>query len=63
MPCDRSHAPVGPGVMTTLPQADLPKDRGILRTAAHHNDAHVAVYSEVVAGGTVRCGDPVSVID
>lgn len=50
-------------VMTTLPQADLPKDRGILRTAARHNDAHVGVYAEVVAGGTVRCGDSIRVID
>ena len=26
-------------VMTTLPQGDLPKDSGILRTAAQHNNA------------------------
>ena len=34
-------------VMTTLPQGDLPKDSGILRTAARHNDVHVGVYAEV----------------
>ena len=28
-------------VMTTLPQGDLPKDAGILRTAAQHNQANV----------------------
>lgn len=50
-------------VMTTLPQGDLPKDAGILRTAARHNDAHVGVYAEVVRTGTVHRGDPVSVID
>lgn len=48
-------------VMTTLPQGDLPKDPGILRTAAQHNDAHVGVYAEVIQGGAVRRGDPVMV--
>ena len=33
-------------VMTTLPQGDLPKDSGILRTAARHNEAHVGVYTQ-----------------
>lgn len=46
-------------VMTTLAQYDLPKDPGILRTAARHNQANVGVYAEVVAGGTVRRGDAV----
>jgi uncharacterized protein len=49
-------------VMTTLPQFDLPKDSGILRTAAQHNDAAVGVYAEVVSGGTVRRGDLVTVL-
>jgi uncharacterized protein len=43
-------------VMTTLPQGDLPKDSGILRTAARHNDVHVGVYAEVRRPGTVRRG-------
>ena len=30
-------------VMTTLPQGDLPKDSGILRTAARHNEVHIGV--------------------
>jgi uncharacterized protein YcbX len=46
-------------VMTTLPQGDLPKDTGILRTAARHNDVHVGVYAEVRRGGRVRRGDAV----
>jgi len=44
-------------VMTTLPQADLPKDPGILRAAVQHNGAHVGVYAEVTQGGAVRRGD------
>jgi uncharacterized protein YcbX len=46
-------------VMTTLPQGDLPKDPGILRTAAQENQANVGVYADVVKGGSVRRGDPV----
>jgi MOSC domain-containing protein YiiM len=48
-------------VMTTLPQGDLPKDAGILRTAAQHNGANVGVYAEVEQGGSVRRGDSVRV--
>jgi len=48
-------------VMTTLPQFDLPKDSGILRTAAQHNGAAVGVYAEVLSGGRVRRGDLVTV--
>ncbi len=47
-------------VMTTLPQGDLPKDPGILRTAAQHNQANVGVYADVIAGGMIRRGDPVT---
>jgi uncharacterized protein YcbX len=46
-------------VMTTLAQGDLPKDPGILRTAAQHNQVNVGVYAGVLQGGTVRRGDPV----
>jgi uncharacterized protein YcbX len=49
-PCSRC-------VMTTLPQADLPRDNGILRAAAQHNKAYVGVYAAVVRGGTIRRGD------
>jgi hypothetical protein len=48
-------------VMITLAQGDLPKDSGILRTAAQSNHANVGVYADVVKGGTVRRGDPVAV--
>jgi MOSC domain-containing protein YiiM len=45
--------------MTTLPQSDLPRDNGILRTAAQHNRANVGVYANVLQGGKVRRGDSV----
>jgi uncharacterized protein YcbX len=48
-------------VMTTLPQGDLPKDTGILRTAAEHNRANVGVYASVLQSGRVRRGDSVRV--
>jgi uncharacterized protein YcbX len=51
--------PCGRCVMTTLAQGDLPKDPGILRTAAQHNQVNVGVYAAVVRGGTIRRGDPV----
>jgi uncharacterized protein YcbX len=46
-------------VMTTLAQGDLPKDPGILRTAAQHNQVNVGVYASVRQGGRVRRGDEV----
>ena len=48
-----------PRVMTTLAQGDLPKDPGILRTAAQHNRANIGVYASVVQGGAVRRRDSV----
>jgi hypothetical protein len=53
--------PAGRCVMTTLPQGDLPRDLGILRTAAKHNGGVVGVYATVAQGGTVRRGDPISI--
>jgi uncharacterized protein YcbX len=47
-------------VMTTLPQGDLPKDSGILRTAAQHNNVNVGVYADVIASGPISRGDPVT---
>jgi uncharacterized protein YcbX len=46
-------------VMTTLPQGDLPRDAGILKTAAQHNRANVGVYAAVLQGGKVRRSDSV----
>jgi uncharacterized protein YcbX len=53
--------PCGRCVMTTLSQGDLPRDPGILRTAAQHNQVNVGVYAAVVRGGTIRRGDPVRI--
>jgi uncharacterized protein YcbX len=47
-------------VMVTLPQGDLPKDNGILRTVARSNANHVGVYASVVTGGRVRAGEAVT---
>ena len=52
-PCSRC-------VMTTLPQGDLPKDVGILRAAAQHNQANVGIYASVMQGGKVRRGASIS---
>ena len=48
-------------VMTTLPQGNLPKDAGILRTAARHNGVNVGVYAGVLQGGQIHRGDPITV--
>jgi uncharacterized protein YcbX len=54
-PCERC-------VMTTLAQADLAHDPGILHALARHNGANVGVYAAVVSAGQVRCGDPVRLL-
>ena len=46
-------------VMTTMAQGDLPKDPGILRAAAKHNELNVGVYAAVSRAGTVKRGDTV----
>jgi hypothetical protein len=48
--------------MTTLAQGDLPKDPGILKTAAKHNEVRVGVYASVVQPGTIRLNDSVSIM-
>ena len=50
-------------MMTTLPQADLAADLGILGTAARHSQAAVGVYASVLHGGTIRQGDAIRVED
>ena len=54
-------SPCGRCVMTTLAQGDLPRDPGILRTAAQHNQVNVGVYAAVARGGIIRRGDPVRI--
>jgi len=49
-------------VMTTLAQSDLPKDPGILKTAAKHNEVRVGAYASVVQTGTVRVGDRLTLV-
>jgi len=51
--------PCGRCVMTTLAQGDLPKDSGILRTAALSNEARVGAYASVLRGGIILRGDAV----
>ena len=57
-------------VMTSLAQADLPRDPQVLKTLGKHNRIDVAgsglypcagVYAIVGSGGTIRAGDPVTV--
>lgn len=57
-------------VMTTLAQADLPRDPVVLQTIARHNrfdipglgpSSCVGVYALVTAGGTARRGDNVEI--
>jgi uncharacterized protein YcbX len=49
-------------VMTTLAQGDLPRDPGILKAAAQHNEVRVGVYASVVQTGTVHVGDAINII-
>jgi uncharacterized protein YcbX len=49
-------------VMTTLPQGDLPKDPGILKTAARFNEVRIGVYASVVQTGVIHIGDKVLVV-
>ena len=53
------HRTLPRGVMITLPQGDLLKDSGILRTAAQHNGVNVGIYASVINGGRNRRGDTV----
>jgi hypothetical protein len=49
-------------VMTTLAQADLPKDPAILKTAAQHNKAGVGAYASVIQTGTICIGDQLTLV-
>jgi uncharacterized protein YcbX len=52
-------APCTRCVMITLPQGDLPKDLGILRTVASYNQVNAGVYASVEHGGIIHRGDPI----
>ncbi len=41
---------------------DLPKDPGVLKTAAQHNEVRVGVYTSLASEGTIRIGDSVRVL-
>ncbi len=65
IPCPRC-------VNTTLPQADLPHDPGILRTIAQQNRIDLGdfgklpcagVYADIVNPGTIRRGDAIRCVD
>jgi uncharacterized protein YcbX len=47
-------------VITTLAQNELPRDLGILKTAAQFNAASVGVYAAVLRGGIITENDPVA---
>ena len=47
-------------IMATLPLGELPRDVGILRTAAKYNSSSVGVRVAVVQGGTVQKCDAVT---
>ena len=47
-------------MMLDLPQADLPPDRGLLRTVSRAYDGELGVVADVVRSGTVSVGDVVA---
>lgn len=49
-------------VMTTHPQADLPKDPEILKTIVREAENCLGVYASVVSGGSIAEGDRVELI-
>jgi hypothetical protein len=53
------NRPCGRCVMTTLAQGDLPRDLGVLRTAAQHNKVRVGAYASVERGGNIKRSDSV----
>jgi len=68
----RVTIPMNRCVMTTLPQVDLPRDLGILRTAAVHNRLQIQTWGQfpcvgvcglVRSSGAVRRGDTVAFVD
>lgn len=54
--------PISRCVMVTLPQADLPHDRTILRSLAKNFGMELGVYLRIVTPGSVREGDEVRLL-
>ena len=50
-------------VMVTLPQADLPRDRSIMRTLVRATGMDLGVGLAVIEPGTVAIGDPIELVD
>lgn len=49
-------------VMTTLPQGDLAKDPGVLRTIVRDAGQNVGMYANVSDAGAIAVGDPVELV-
>lgn len=58
----RVEKPVKRCVMTTLPQADLPKDPRIMKTIVREAAQIVGVYASVLEPGQVFLGDPLTLL-
>lgn len=57
---------VTPAVRCAMPmheQADLPRDKGVLRTFIDHTSQHFGAYVDVVEPGEVAVGDTVTILD
>ena len=59
----RVDSPCRRCVMTTLAQADLPQDPGILRTITRVNQGHAGLNATVVRPGVIQVGDAVKCLE
>lgn len=55
--------PMSRCVMTTLPQADLPRQREIMRTLVRDTTMDLGVGMRVIEPGHIAAGDPVELVD
>lgn len=58
----RIDSPCPRCVMTTLPQADLPKDPAVLRTIVQKNAGNAGVYASILQAGPIAVGDAVTLL-